>query len=127
MVIVGLGVDLVRIPRLAAVLQRFGQRFKERVFTPAEIAYCEGQRQPVQNYALRFAAKEAMSKALGVGLRQNGIRWREVEVIPTPSGKPELRVSGRAADLCAALGVRGMFVSLTDEGEYGVAVVVLEK
>lgn len=125
--VVGLGVDLVRISRLAAVLQRYGDRFKKRVFTAAEIAYCEAQRQPANNYALRFAAKEAMSKALGVGLRQNGIRWREVEVVPTALGKPELRVSGRAAALCAALGVTGMYVSLTDEGDYGVAVVVLEK
>lgn len=125
--IIGLGVDLVRVSRIAAVLQRYGARFKERVFTPAEITYCEAQRQPANNYALRFAAKEAMSKALGVGLRQNGIRWREVEVIPTPSGKPELRVSGRAAELCTALGVSGMFVSLTDEGDFGVAVVVLER
>ena len=125
--IIGLGVDLVRIPRVQAVLQRYGSRFKERVFTAAEIAYCESQRQPANNYALRFAAKEAMSKALGVGLRQNGIRWREVEVVPTASGKPELRVTGRAAALCTALGVTGIFVSLTDEGDYGVAVVVLEK
>ncbi len=125
--IFGIGVDLVKIPRIAAVLGRFGDRFKSRIYTPSEIAACEGRGQPANCYALRFAAKEAFSKALGVGLRRHGIRWQEVEVVPTPAGRPELRVSGRAAQLCDAHGIRGMFLSLTDEGEYGAAVVVLER
>ena len=78
-------------------------------------------------FALRFAAKEAFSKALGVGLRQNGIRWREVEVIPNPLGKPELSVTGRAADLCAAADITAMHLSLTDENDQALAVVILEK
>lgn len=125
--IFGIGVDLVRIPRIAAVLARFGDRFKHRVFTAQEIADCEARGRSANAYALRFAAKEAFSKALGVGLRRHGIRWREVETISTSSGRPELQVSGRAAQLCRQHGIRGMFVSLTDEGEYGVAAVVLER
>ncbi len=125
--IVGLGVDLVKIPRIAAALARFGDRFKQRLFTPEEIAYCDSHLQPASNYALRFAAKEAFSKALGVGLRQGGIFWRDVAVTPAPSGRPDLQISGRAARLCAQLGVTGMFVSLSDEGDYGVAVVILER
>lgn len=125
--IVGLGVDLVKIPRIAAACARFGARFKERVFTAQEIAYCDAHAKPEYNYALRFAAKEAFSKALGVGLRQGGIFWRDVEVVAAPSGRPELRVSGRAARLCEQHGVTGMFVSLSDEGDYGVAVVILER
>lgn len=125
--IVGIGVDLVKIPRIAAALARFGERFKGRLFTPEEIAYCDSHTRPEYNYALRFAAKEAFSKALGVGLRQGGIFWREVAVVPAPSGRPDLRVSGRAARLCEQHGVTGMFVSLSDEGDYGVAVVVLER
>jgi holo-[acyl-carrier protein] synthase len=125
--IYGIGVDLVKIPRIAAVLERFGDRFKNRVYTPQEIAYCEERGRPAHKYALRFAAKEAFSKALGVGLRRNGIRWREVEVVSAFTGQPELRLNGRAAQLCADNGIQGMFVSLTDEGEYGVAVVVLER
>jgi holo-[acyl-carrier protein] synthase len=125
--IFGIGVDLIKIPRIAAVLERFGDRFKERIYTPQEISYCQARGHSANNYALRFAAKEAFSKALGVGLRRNGIRWREVEVVSAPTGRPDLRVSGRAAQLCAENGIQGMFVSLTDEGEFGIAVVVLER
>ena len=125
--IFGLGVDLVKIPRIAAVLERFGDRFKHRVFTLQEISACDDRGNPANCYALRFAAKEAFSKALGVGLRRGGIRWREVEVLSSPVGRPELRVNGRAAQLCQDHGIRGMFVSLSDEAEYGVAVVVLER
>jgi holo-[acyl-carrier protein] synthase len=125
--IYGIGVDLVKIPRIAAVLERFGDRFKHRIFTSQEISYCEARRLPVNSYALRFAAKEAFSKALGVGLRRNGICWHEVEVVSAPTGRPELQVNGRADQLCTENGIRGMFVSLTDEGELGIAVVVLER
>jgi holo-[acyl-carrier protein] synthase len=125
--IFGIGVDLVKIPRIAAALERFGDRFKNRLYTPQEISFCEARGHPAYAYALRFAAKEAFSKALGVGLRQHGIRWQEVEVVSTPSGRPELRVQGRADQLCAEHGIQGMFVSLTDEGEFAVALVVLER
>lgn len=125
--IFGIGVDLVKIPRIAAALGRFGERFKNKVFTPQEIAYCDGNSQSANNYALRFAAKEAFSKALGVGLRRHGIRWRDVEVVPASLGRPEVRVSGRAAELCETAEIKGMFVSLTDEGDFGIAVVVLER
>ncbi len=125
--IFGLGVDLVKIPRIAAALERFGDRFKNRLYTPQEISSCETRGHPANCYALRFAAKEAFSKALGVGLRRHGIRWQEVEVVSSPSGRPELRVHGHAAQLCNEHGIQGMFVSLTDEGDFGVAVVVLER
>ena len=125
--ICGIGVDLVRVDRLARALQRYGERFLRRVFTDREIAYCQGRaKQGVYQFAQRFAAKEAFSKALGVGLRQGGIRWREVEVLPDPRGKPEIQVTGRAAQLCQELGVRGMHLSLTDEDNLAVAMVVLE-
>lgn len=125
--ICGIGVDLVRVDRLARALQRYGERFLRRVFTEREIAYCQGRaRQGVYQFAQRFAAKEAFSKALGVGLREGGIRWREVEVLPDPRGKPEIQVTGRAAQLCEGLGVKGIHVSLTDEDNLAVAMVVLE-
>ena len=125
--IFGIGVDLVKIPRIAAALERFGDRFKNRLYTPLEISVCEARGHSANCYALRFAAKEAFSKALGVGLRKNGIRWREVEVVPNALGKPELQVSGRAAELCAEAHITNMHLSLTDEGDYGAAVVVLER
>jgi holo-[acyl-carrier protein] synthase len=126
-VIYGIGIDLVKIPRMAAALERYGDRFLNRVFTAGEIAYCREKRWAAAGLALRFAAKEAFSKALGVGLRRDGIRWREVEVVPNPRGKPELRVSGRAAELCAAAGITAMHLSLTDEDDRALAVVILEK
>lgn len=125
--IYGLGVDLVKVTRLGASIQRFGERFLKRVFTPREIAYCQKRRGSDSCFALRFAAKEAFSKALGVGLRQSGIRWREVEVVPNAQGKPELAVSGRAAELCAEAHITGMHLTLTDEDGMALAVVVLEK
>ena len=123
----GIGIDLVKIPRIAAALDRYGDRFINRVFTPGEIAYCRGKVWSAAGFALRFSAKEAFSKALGVGLRRDGIRWREVEVVPNPMGKPELFVSGRAAELCAAAGITNMHLSLTDEDDRALAVVILEK
>jgi len=126
--IYGIGIDLVKVPRLAAALERYGERFLARVFTPKEIAYCQAKRRRgTAALALRFAAKEAFAKALAVGLRRGGIRWREVEVVPNPQGKPELVVSGRAAALCAAAGITRMHLSLTDENDQALAVVILEK
>jgi holo-[acyl-carrier protein] synthase len=104
--IYGIGVDLVKVDRIEGILARHGDRFLERVFTAREIAY---------------------SKALGVGLREDGIRWREVEVIPNPMGKPELYVSGRAAALCETAGIENMHLSLTDEDGRALAVVILER
>ena len=126
--IYGIGIDLVKVARLAAAIERHGERFLNRVFTPQEIAYCQRKTRGRDSaFALRFAAKEAFSKALGVGLRQNGIRWREVEVTPNPLGKPELSVTGRAAALCAAAHITHMHLSLTDENDQALAVVILEK
>jgi holo-[acyl-carrier protein] synthase len=125
--IYGIGVDLVKVDRLARVLERYGERFLKRVFTDREIAYCQSRaQQGVYQFAQRFAAKEAFSKALGVGLRQGGIRWREVEVLPDPRGKPEIQVTGRAAELCQEMGITGLHLSLTDEDHLAVAMVVLE-
>jgi holo-[acyl-carrier protein] synthase len=125
--IYGLGVDLVRVDRIGKALNRYGERFLRRVFTPREIEHCSGRVWAVSGFAMRFAAKEAFSKALGVGLRQGGIRWREVEVVPDPRGKPEIVVNGRAAQLCAEAGITGMHLTLTDEDNHAIAVVVLER
>jgi len=125
--IYGIGVDLVRVARIAAAIERHGDRFLSRIFSPREIEHCQGKTWSVNGFALRFAAKEAFSKALGVGLRQGGIRWREVEVMPDPRGKPEIFVSGRAEQLCREAGITGLHLTLTDEDHLCIAVVVLEK
>ena len=96
--IYGIGIDLVKVARIERVLGRYGDRFlRPRLHRRAKSPIAGASPGPHAAFAMRFAAKEAFSKALGVGLRQNGIRWREVEVIPNPLGKPELFVSGRAA------------------------------
>jgi holo-[acyl-carrier protein] synthase len=125
--IYGIGVDLVKVARIERVVDRYGDRFLGRVFTEREVAYCRGKAWAASALAMRFAAKEAFSKALGVGLRKGGIRWREVEVIPDPMGKPELYVNGRAAHLCEAAGIANMHLSLTDEDHQALAVVILER
>ena len=125
--IYGIGVDLVKVARIERVLARFGDRFLARVFTEGEIAYCRGKSWAAAGFAMRFAAKEAFSKALGVGLRKGGIRWREVEVIAGPMGKPEIFISGRAARLCEEVGITGTHLSLTDEDGRALAVVILER
>jgi holo-[acyl-carrier protein] synthase len=125
--IYGIGVDLVRVDRIAQAIARYGDRFLKRIFTPQEMAACQGRTWVVSGFAMRFAAKEAFSKALGVGLRRGGIRWREVEVVPDPMGKPELALSGRAAELCQQAGIQGMHLTLTDEDNHAIAVVILEK
>jgi holo-[acyl-carrier protein] synthase len=125
--IYGIGVDLVKIDRIERVVARYGDRFLARVFTAREIAYCRGKAWAAAALAMRFAAKEAFSKALGVGLRKGGIRWREVEVIPNPLGKPEIYVNGRAAQLCQAASIANLHLSLTDEDGRALAVVILER
>lgn len=122
--IIGLGTDIVHIPRIADALGRWGQRFLDRVFTPEEQEYCLRQRQPEQGLALRFAAKEACSKALGTGMRK-GVIWRQIAVGREASGKPFLQLSGRALKRAQDLRVTSSHVSLSHEKDYGVAVVVL--
>ena len=118
------GVDILSIHRVQEALDRHGERFLRRVFTPAEIAYCNGRTPAL---AARFAAKEAVSKALGVGVRtlaREGIGWHEAEVINGDSGKPDVRLHGRAAQLARELGLTQLSLSITHEREYAVAFVV---
>ena len=113
------GVDIVEIARIERALQRWGERFLERVYTPAEVAYCRGR---VSELAARFAAKEAISKALGTGLR--GIDWREMEILPDERGKPLVTLHGRARQRAEALGLTHFAVSLSHSREYAIALVV---
>jgi len=122
----GIGVDIVRISRLEEVLKRWGERFIFRIFTQDEAALCLQKVFPPSAFALRFAAKEAFSKALGLGMKK-GVRWRDVEVFHSPGGRPGLRLHGRSRDICRENHIRHLHVSLSDDGDYGVAMVVLEK
>jgi holo-[acyl-carrier protein] synthase len=120
------GVDLIEIARVERVLARYADRFLERVFTPTEVLYCRG-RSP--ELAARFAAKEAVSKALGVGVRmmaRDGINWRDVEVISDVRGKPLVRLYGRAAERASALGLTEWAISLSHTREHAIAFVVAQ-
>jgi holo-[acyl-carrier protein] synthase len=123
--IVGTGVDLAEVRRIAASIQRFGSRFVSRIFTPPEIAYVERKANRYERYAARFAAKEAGMKAIGTGWKR-GVTWQDFEVVNLPSGKPTLRLHGVAANVARELGVRNIALSLTHTAEYGMAHVILE-
>lgn len=124
--IYGIGMDLVQIRRIQEALQRWGERFQNKVFTPGEIRYCQKKRNSSPNFAARFAAKEAFVKALGIGIRR-GVHWRDVEVQRGALGKPVLKLTGRAAEMCRREKIEGVFLTLTHDGEYSAAMVVLEK
>jgi holo-[acyl-carrier protein] synthase len=123
--IVGTGIDLIEVPRIAAAIDRYGKRFLQRVFTEGEIRYCESKANRNERFAARFAAKEAGMKALGTGWSR-GIRWRDLEVRRQPGGRPTLAFHGRAADIAGNLGVANVSLSLTHTQEQAFAQVILE-
>jgi holo-[acyl-carrier protein] synthase len=118
------GVDIIELDRVRHAVERYGERFLARIYTPEEIAR---YRDYLPELAARFAAKEAVSKALGVGLYHfsaHGIGWQEVEVLPDPLGKPGVRLTGRARDLAQEQGLRQWAISLSHGRDYAVAFVV---
>ena len=123
--IVGTGVDLAEVPRIKASIERFGEKFIRRIYTPAEIAYVERKANKYERYAARFAAKEAGMKAIGTGWKR-GVTWQDFEVSNLPSGKPTLRFHGVAARIAERLNVRNVSLSLTHTAELGMAHVILE-
>ena len=123
--IVGMGTDIAEIDRVTEAIRRHGQAFLKRVFTETEIRYCERHKAKDERYAARFAAKEAMMKALGTGWRK-GVRWRDIEVRNAASGKPEIFLAGEAEKRAATLGARHFHVSITHSGNLALAQVILE-
>ena len=118
------GVDLVHIPRIARAVECHGERFLRRIYTPAEVFWCRAR---VPELAARFAAKEAVSKALGVGMRilsVDGIYFQDVEVLQDRRGKPFVRLTGRAAELAAGLALGEWAISLSHERDMAIAFVV---
>ena len=123
--IVGTGVDIAEVPRIAAAIERFGDRFIQRIYTDDEIRYCESKANKAERYAARFAAKEAAMKAIGTGLR-GGITWHDVEVTREPSGRPTLTFHGVAAEVAARLGMKRAHLSLSHTVDHAIAHVILE-
>jgi holo-[acyl-carrier protein] synthase len=112
-----LGIDIIKVDRIRAALDRFGSRFSERVLTPAERRYV---RDRPETFAGRWAAKEAVSKVLGLGVR--GIGWKEIEIERLPTGQPAVRLNGRAERRSRQLGMARIAVSITHEADYAVAI-----
>jgi len=124
-VILGTGVDLAEVNRIRDAIARYGQRFVRRIYTPIEIAYVERKANRFERYAARFAAKEAGMKAIGTGWRR-GVTWQDFEVANLPSGRPTLKLRGRAAEIAAEMGIKSVSLSLTHTSELGMAHVILE-
>jgi holo-[acyl-carrier protein] synthase len=124
-VIIGTGVDICEVPRIAQSIARFGDRFLQRVFTPEEIRYCQMKKNSTERFAARFAAKEAAMKALGTGASR-GVTWTTIEVAHAPGGRPILRFSEKTAEIAERLGVKRISLSLTHTESVALAMVILE-
>jgi holo-[acyl-carrier protein] synthase len=121
----GIGVDVVKVERIVAALERFGERMERRLFTADELAYCRSFGDPLPHLAARFAAKEAASKALGTGMSQ-GVGWKDFEVIQPGGRQPRLEFHGRGGEIFASLGCTASHLSLTHDGGLAIATVVIE-
>jgi len=123
--ILGTGIDIAEVPRIRHSIDRFGDRFLQRIYTAGEIRYCESKANREERYAARFAAKEAAMKALGTGW-SHGVRWRDCEVTRLPGGRPTMTFHGKAGEIAAKLGVRNIALSLTHTADQAIAQVILE-
>jgi holo-[acyl-carrier protein] synthase len=122
--VVGTGIDIVEVPRIAKSIERFGERFLHRIYTASEIRYCDSKANRIERFAARFAAKEAGMKAIGTGMR--GVSWKDFEVGREPTGRPTLVFHGRAAEVAKRLGVRRAHLSVSHTEEHAVAYVLVE-
>jgi holo-[acyl-carrier protein] synthase len=123
--LIGTGIDLTEIPRIQKSMERYGQRFLNKIYTEREKAYCLRKKNSAESFAARFAAKEAAAKALGTGISY-GVTWLEIEVTREPGGRPGLQFYGRAAEIAARLGVVRAALSLTHTDLLAMASVALE-
>jgi holo-[acyl-carrier protein] synthase len=128
--IIGIGNDLCNIERIEQTLERFGERFENRVFTDTEIALARRRRRTAETYAKRFAAKEACAKALGTGVPRHGVHWKDLGVVNLPSGKPTLALTGGAAKRLETLMPTGheavIHLTITDDHPWAEAQVIIE-
>ena len=118
--IIGIGSDITECLRIARMIERYGELFLQRVYTPAEISYCQSRKQATQHFTGRWAAKEAVLKALGTGW-QRGISWRDIEVRNDPSGRPVVAVRGAVRDIVEQSGAGQLLVTISHCRSYAVA------
>lgn len=121
--IYGVGIDLVKIERMKDVVDRWGRKFLERVFTQSEISYCYAKKNPYLSLSVRFAAKEALIKAIGSEVT---VLLTDIEVINAANGRPDIKISGRLKEFFSERSIKQTALSLSHEKEYGIACVVLE-
>ena len=123
--IIGCGIDLVKIERIEKIIKRWGDNFIFRIFTPLEREYCEKKKgNKYQSYAGRFAAKEALLKSLGLGLR--GVNWKEIEIENNELGQPIIETSGKLKNIASVKGVSKYFITISHTKDYAIAQVILE-
>jgi len=122
--IIGCGIDLVKIERIEKIIKKWGDNFTSRIFTLLEQEYCEGKGNKYQSYAGKFAAKEALLKALGLGLRE--ANWKEIEIKNDELGQPIIDTSGKLNNIASVKGVSKYFISISHTKEYAIAQVILE-
>lgn len=123
--IVGLGVDIAEVARVKAAIERHGETFLRRLYTPKEREYCERFKNKYERYAGRFAAKEAAMKALGTGWSR-GVRWVDVEIVREKGGRPTLKLAGEAGNVAKRMGVRNIALSITHTADQAFAQVIFE-
>lgn len=123
--IIGLGVDISEVGRIKAAIERHGETFLRRLYTPAEREYCERFKNKYERFAGRFAAKEAIMKALGTGWSR-GVRWVDVEVVRQKGGRPTVKLHGEAGKIADALGVKNIALSITHTADQAFAQVIFE-
>ncbi len=122
--IIGTGIDIVRVERIEKAIEKWGGAFERRVFTEAELEYCMKQKRPAEHLAARFGAKEAVMKAFGTGL-SGGVSWKDAQVVRGSGGRPEVVLSGRLKELAGEMGVSAAHVSFSHDGGFAMAQVIL--
>ncbi len=123
--ILGIGIDIIEIPRIERIISEYGGHFIERVFSDEEIEYSASKSFPAIHFAARFAAKEAFLKSLGTGLA-DGIKWRSISISNDRHSNPKLLIAGKAKEIAEKIGVKNIRVSISHTKEYAVAMVILE-
>jgi len=122
--IIGTGVDIVKNKRIERLINKYGEHFLKKVYTEIEIEYCQAKKNSISSFAARFAAKEAVLKALGTGMRNNN--WQEIEIANNELGKPEVLLFNKTAKKAEELKVTSIFISISHEKEYSIAQIIME-
>ena len=122
--IIGTGIDIVKNSRIQNLIEKYGERFLKKIYTEAEIEYCQQKTNSAPSFAARFAAKEAVLKAIGTGMRSSS--WQDIEVLNDELGKPEVKLFAKTESRADELGVSSIFLSISHEKEYSIAQIVME-